>query len=640
MAFDDYLSQERDRLKTQPQAPAYQFRDDRNADLDRQASAQAAAAKVNPFQAAGTGSGPFAPAKSTSGGFEGFQSDLEAGAPSPARPAGNNPFAPKDTGAQVSGAISRLLANPTGGFDQSAALARQNAVKTNQVQNEDLRNQAALSFLPGTGQGFTPIQQQTDQQTLAMRDFDARTAADRANAEQQGLQTGVSAGLQQEGQRISAEQAARQLAETSRQFNETLPIQAAQARTAAELGQGNLDVSKGQLALSGELGRGNLSLAQQQVANQVSQFASAQDFQKYALEKGLSAEQAKLAWQSNENEVGRKWTSGERLSSQEFTSLINKSSQEFESAQNTLNRALQLDVQGNAQKFEAAQTAAAQAYDKAKTEAGMSHEEAMAASQQAFAQQMQAAGFSQEQTMQATQLAQQANIAKQQMDLQETMHMADLAQNDKQFGQRLGLDYTQLAQQGAQFQQNLATQSGQWAQEFGLDKQKLDAALASEEFKTSLERAQIGMELTKNNPEAMKSFAEQLARTMGKALGFSEEQIAAGIKSGALMPTAGNTTVTNTLAEESKAIGNTQASVDRWASTRGSAEVQIGDKKATVLGIKGAGEHANTLKLSVNGKTVFYDPASGRFLNTFFAGGKEQTTYAPTLNDLLKSMGA
>jgi hypothetical protein len=148
------------------------------------------------------------------------------------------------------------------------------------------------------------------------------------------------------------------------------------------------------------------------------------------------------------------------------------------------------------------------------------------------------------------------------------------------------------------------------------------------------------MELTKNNPEAMKSFAEQLARTMGKALGFSEEQIAAGIKSGALMPTAGNTTVTNTLAEESKAIGNTQASVDRWASTRGSAEVQIGDKKATVLGIKGAGEHANTLKLSVNGKTVFYDPASGRFLNTFFAGGKEQTTYAPTLNDLLKSMGA
>src|SRR3954464_14516349 len=118
MAFDDYLGAERARMAAQnPQAPAYQFREDRNASLDRAAGADAAAAKANPFTPAdGAAKTPFTPARMSNDGFAGFQKDLEAGAPTPAKPSGNNPFAPS-AGSQVSGAISRLLSNPTGGFD-------------------------------------------------------------------------------------------------------------------------------------------------------------------------------------------------------------------------------------------------------------------------------------------------------------------------------------------------------------------------------------------------------------------------------------------------------------------------------------------------------------------------------------------
>lgn len=533
MAYDDYLGAERARMQ-QPQAPAYMFRDDRQAELDRAQGAQTAA-----MGAAVKAAGPFAPAKPGTG-FDSFTKDLEAGAPTAAKASGSNPFAPADTKGQVSGAISRLLANPTGGFDQQAALARQGAVKKDQQANEDLRSAAALQFLPGTGQAFAPVQQQTDAQRLAMRDFDLQTAGARADAERQGLGTGISAGLQQEGQRISAEQAAQALAETQRQFNETMPIQAAQARTAAEQGQqsldlqrelglGNLGLSKEKLAFDKQIGLGNLSLAQQQVANQASQYATDLDFKKYALQKGLDEHQADLAWQSNQKEIERKWTSGERLSSQEFTALINKNNQAFEEAQNALSRTLQLDLQGNAQKFEAAQTAAAQAYNTARQEAGFSHDQAMQASTQAFTKAMQEAGFSQEQSMQAAQLAQQANLAKQQMDLQETLHMADLAQSDRQFGQRLGLDYDQLQQHRLEFSAELSQRADQFAQTFGLQSEQVKAAMARDEVQDAMERVTIGLELSKDNPAAMQALAGNFAQAMGRALGFTPEQIAAGM---------------------------------------------------------------------------------------------------------------
>lgn len=631
MAFDDYLGAERARLNTQaPQAPAYQFRDDRNAALANDASVQAAGIKANPLGGAtapGTAadaSGAFAPAKTPDTGFAGFTHDLEAGAPTAAKPSGSNPFAPVDAKASVNGAISRLLQHPTGGFDQQAAIGRENAVKSNQVANQGLQQQAALQFLPGTGQSFAPAQQQTDQQLLAMRSLDATNAAGHAQAEQSGLQAGIQAGQAQQGlENTTAAQA-----EAKRQFNESLALNTATSHSAADVAQGNLGVSQGQLDLSKSLGQGqlavsqgqlalnttlglgdlsvrekslaqtasqasdqlsfqktalaqgftaqeaqrawqatqndkdranqtaqfydtlglskeklafdkeiglgNLSLEQTKVANQASQFTTQEDFQKYALNAGLDQKTAELAWQSNENEAQRKFTSGERLSSEEFTTLVNKSQQDFQASQTSLASTLQLTVQGNQQKFEAAQTAAAQAYDKAKTEAGMSHEDALAASTQAFQKQMQAAGFTNDQIMQATQLTQQGNIAKQQMDLQETMHMADLASSDKQFGAKMGLDYAQLNQQSSEFNATMAKQSDQFAQTFGLNKAQVDAALKSDAFQAAVSQAQIGMQLTANNPDAMKPFAEQMARTMGQALGLSQDQIDAGIKSGAL----------------------------------------------------------------------------------------------------------
>src|SRR5690349_17241672 len=141
MAFDDYLGAERARMATQaPQAPAYMFRDDRNAQLANQTAVQTAQMRA---PAAGATPGPFAPSHPGSG-FDGFTRDLEAGGA--ARAPGSNPFAPAATNGTVSGAISRLLSNPTGGFDANAAIARQNAVKANQQANEDLRTQSALQF--------------------------------------------------------------------------------------------------------------------------------------------------------------------------------------------------------------------------------------------------------------------------------------------------------------------------------------------------------------------------------------------------------------------------------------------------------------------------------------------------------------
>lgn len=527
MAFDDYLGAERARMQsqTQPQAPAYMFRDDRNAALDREQKAQAAAPAA----------GPFAPAKPGTG-FDTFSKDLEAGAPAAKAP-GSNPFAPADTKGMVSGAISRLLSNPTGGFDQQTTLAREAAIKKDQQANEDLRTQAALQFLPGTGQNIAPIQQQTDAQRLAMRDFDLSAAAGHAKAEQEGLQTGAALGLQQEGQHLSAEQAARQLAESQRQFNETLPIQAAQAKAAADLGLAGLDLEK------------------TKVANQANQFNTSLNFQ------------------ATQADIDRKWKTGERLSSQDFTTLINKSSQEFEAAQSALNRALQEKLQGNSQAFEAAQTAAAQAFTQAMQERSLSHEEAMAASQQVFAKTMQAAGFDHDTAMQVAQLAQQANLAKQQMDLQETMHIADLAQSDRQFGQRLGLDYQQLDQQKEQFLANFNQQADQFEKEFGLKSEQVKQALASKDVEDALQRVTIGLELTKNNPDAMKPFAQQLARTMGKALGFSDAQIEAGIKDGSLTSFAGgsgSSTGSTSIATAPTANNDTvQAGMDSLASEVG-----------------------------------------------------------------------
>lgn len=627
-AFDDYLASERARMASQsnplspqgagmngaqataapsaPQAPAYQFRDDRNADLNRQAGVQAAAIKANPFgsqSATGGAQSPFTPSAPTSSaaGFQGFQSDLEAGAPTPARPSGNNPFAPAPQ-ASVSSAISRLLSNPTGSFDQTNAIARQNAVKSNQQANEDLRSQAALQFLPGSGQAFAPAQQQTDQQLLAMRDFDATAAANRTAAEQQGLQTGASLGLQDQGQKLNAQQAAAQLAETQRQFNQEFPLQAAQAASQASVAQGNLGVSQGQLALNQQLGTGNLALNQQQldlqkqlglgnlsleqqkVANQASQFTSQLDYQKYALQKGMDQHTADLAWQANQQAIQQKWQTGERLSSEEFTTLINTNQQTFDAAQNSLNRTLQLNMQSNAQGFQAAQTAAAQAFDKAMQESGFDQQRALQASQQVFQQEMQKAGFTQEQTMQAAQLTQQANLAKQQMDLQETMHMADLAQSDKQFGQKLGLDYAQLTDQKQQFMMNLQEQKTEFGKQFGmamdelgLKKEQVNQALGDDQFQQQLEKAQIGMQLAKDNPDAMAPFAKSLAETMGKALGMTDDQIHQGVLVGdakTLIQNQGSAATPEAFAAQAKSQGYTDAEIktvtDQWPSLAGS----------------------------------------------------------------------
>jgi hypothetical protein len=607
MAYDDYLGAERARMAAQaPQAPAYMFRDDRNAALDRQ-TAQTTAAMKTP--AAPTG--PFAPSQPGTG-FDAFSKDLEAGGT--AKASGSNPFAPVDTSGAVSGAISRLLSNPTGGFDANAAIARQNAVKGNQQANEDLRTQAALEFLPGTGQAFTPVQQQTDQQTLGMRDFDAKTAADRATAEQQGLQAGAGLGLQQSGQKLSAEQAAAALAETQRQFNEHLPIEAATAKSQADIAAGNLDVSKGQLALNTQLGQGelgiskeklafdkqiglgNLSLEQQKVANQASQFATQAAFQEFALKSGMDQHTADLAWQSNQKEIERKWTTGERLSSEEFTTLVNQSQQTYQAAQSALDRQLQTTLQGNTQAFQAAQTAAAQAFAEKMQAGTFSHDEAMAASQQAFTKVMTDAGFDHDTAMQTAQLAQQANLANQQMQLQETMHMADLAQSDKQFGAKLGLDYNQLAAQATEFNASLAEKSSEFAQQFGLDQKQVDAALQSADFQNSMQRIQIGMELTKNNPDAMQPFAQQLATTMGKALGLSDDQIAAGIKSGAL--TVGTGTTGNSNADIVTGIKKEQADI-------------INSLKASQKAPNG--EYVKTVPGAFGGIKMYWDPDAGTF---------------------------
>lgn len=776
MAFDEMLAAERQRLAAQaPQAPAYQFRDDRNAALKNDAATTAASIKADPFKAGGT-AGPFAPAETS--GFSAFSKDLEAGAPTAAKPSGSNPFAPADTKAQVNGAISRLLQSPTKAFDQQSAIARENAVTGNQVQNEDLRTQAALSFLPGTGQGFTPLQKQSDQQMLAMRGFDQQTAAGHSQAEQAGLQAGIGAGQAQQGIDNNMKQFEADLglrtagqAENSRQFNESLALNAANSANAAALGQSDLTLrekslsqsasqfqdqlsfqkdslakgyteaeaarawqsaensaqrassekvafadlsvrekqlaqagaqfqdqlsfqkyalaqgyteaetarawqstqnqaqiassekiamadlsvrektlaqsanqfqdqlafqkdslakgftenetqrawqaaqaekaqtfqgdqaakdreqanaqfyeslglSKEKLALDKTLGLGNLSIAQQQVANQASQFATEDEFKRYALQKGLDADSAKLAWQSNESEIQRKWTSGERMSSEEFTSLVNKSQQTFEAAQNSLNRTLQLDVQGNSQKFEAAQTAAAQAYDAAKTDKGMSHEDALAASTQAFQKEMQAAGFTNEQALQAAQLSQQANIAKSQMELQSVMHMADLAQSDKQFGQKMGLDYAQLDQQASQFSASLAENAAEFAKTFGLNESQVNAALKSDEFKSELEKVQIGMQLSKDNPDAAKLFAKSLASTMGKALGLSPEDIAKGA---AFFEESGGTASTVT-----------GGSGDALQAAKDSVDTVIGSLPASVNADKVKAELAATVQ---GGKT-------------------------------------
>lgn len=612
MAFDDYLGAERKRIQDQqqPQAPAYMFRDDRNADLDRAQGAQTAAMGV-----AAKAAGPFAPAKPGSG-FDSFSKDLEAGAPSAAKATGSNPFAPADTKGQVSGAISRLLSNPTGGFDQQASLARQGAVKKDQQANEDLRGAAALQFLPGTGQAFAPMQQQTDAQRLGMRDLDLQIAGQRADAEQQGLQAGVSAGLQQEGQRLSAEQAAAQLKETIRQFNETIPIQAANAKVAADIGYGNLGVAKGTLDLNTELGRGQIGLGtraadtadarlnlddklgtraadlgdkrlgldeklgfagldtQKEIAALSAStqtniaklnIIAAQDLKKIDAAANNASDLLKMGYTVGEDgkmqgiydvavidDDGRivgsrkgglaEYTTNIQSHNNYLDRLHDKTMADINNSalddRQLLSMGYTRGEDGKPRGMFEVETTDAMGNVIGTRSGGLS--EYTASSEEKINRLRQA--------FNAAESDKDRSQIQQKIDNENNYNIAALAQTDKHFGEKMGLDWATLDAHKDEFRQTFTQRASEFAQTFGLDEKQVTAALSSNEVKSAIEIAQIGIELTKNNPEAMKAFAEKLARTMGRALGFSPEQIEKGIQSGALT-VAGTTAPTGSAKE-------------------------------------------------------------------------------------------
>lgn len=221
-----------------------------------------------------------------------------------------------------------------------------------------------------------------------------------------------------------------------------------------------------------------IGLSKQQFGEQIRQFDSKQDFDKWATQKGLDAEAAKLVWQSNENDIGRKWGTGERLSTQEHQVNLTRLQGEVDKDKALFSQALGVQTMEKQAEIDTLASATANEYQTARDTRAMSHDQAMEEMKASMTAKLEQAGYDHQTAMQAAEIHATAVEKTKDREMATLEAKAELAYKYNALASEEGISKETIAQR----REESAGQLSLGLQQLGLDKTKIDAAIKSQDF--------------------------------------------------------------------------------------------------------------------------------------------------------------
>lgn len=247
------------------------------------------------------------------------------------------------------------------------------------------------------------------------------------------------------------------------------------------------------------LGDRGLDMDESQLAENIRQFDSKQDFDKWATQAGLDANAAELVWKSNEADVGRKWETGERMSTQEHQVYLSRLDSELESGRMALQQTLNLGTLEKQQAHDKVILDLENKYQTARDTTAMGHDERMAFIKQEYTAQLTQMGFDQETAMQAAEIQAKQFEGSQDREMQADMARAELAYKYNSLQSEIGLN-----QQEIQLKKDgLAQELTLGLKQLGLDETKIKAAITSQEFQDRAGTLATFMEISGDSPDAI-----------------------------------------------------------------------------------------------------------------------------------------
>lgn len=259
------------------------------------------------------------------------------------------------------------------------------------------------------------------------------------------------------------------------------------------------------------LGDRGLDIDEQEIAENIRQFDSRQEFDKWATQAGLDANAAELVWKSNESDVARKWESGERLSTQEHQVNLSRLDSELETGRMQLQQALNLETVEKQQAHDKVVLGLENEYQTLRDTTAMNHDQVMESIKNSYVTQLTKMGFDQETALQA------AEIQAKQMDgalnrgLEADLARAELAYKYKSLQSEIGLNEQEIQLKKDGMAQDLTL----GLKQLGLDETKIKAAISSQEFQDRTAVLATFMEMSGDNPDAINKAATAFVAMLG-----------------------------------------------------------------------------------------------------------------------------
>lgn len=450
---------------------------------------------------------------------------------------------------------ARLLENPAEAFDLGAAAARENLDISQRNAREQRRNELVQRYGGNADQVEAGLQELDEAAKLERRGLNRDLTVGRADATRQSLAQGIASALgisqlgsqerlareslaaqRQEGAagRASAEKiallqigSAERLQDAQNRFSaaererdrvleresQALGINAQMALQRNQMDFDAVMADKGYLNAK-DLETLKAGFAQELQRQGYSDQAALQaaDHQARALEA-----EADRRFNAAQAEISRRFTTSERIGAETFAKSIQGIEAQQEERMARLTSALGLEAEEKRFAYQQALQAGQNAWASGE-----------AAADRAFQSKLKELGFTQEQALLATRLQHEALQADKQLAQQYTMFLAEQAQEDGQFAQQLGLE-----------REKIQAAKEQWTQEFekvmlpqlGIAQEQWAETKKNAQFDRELDLAMTGIEMWDGEDvDSIRPFIERLAKTMGGALGVPPEQLEAAIQ--------------------------------------------------------------------------------------------------------------
>ena len=286
----------------------------------------------------------------------------------------------------------------------------------------------------------------------------------------------------------------------------------------------------GESELDRELSRwateSGLQMDQKQLTEQIRQFDSREEFDRWATTAQLDEQTKNRVWQSRESEVQRKWQSGERLEGQEHEVLIEKFRNDAELSRMQVAQTLNLDTLEKQQAHDKSILGLQNTYQSLRDQQGFAHDKAMAQVEAEIQKSLLAQGYTQDQALQGARLEAEKINGERNREMQERLSFAQMAQDNDQFLREFGLQREQVNAQMDITRRQLAMD----AQRFGIEKKTMEAALESTELQNALGTAAILQEKYGDSPDMQQKAAELIFGGLRDAGIISPEEYQSGIE--------------------------------------------------------------------------------------------------------------